>query len=65
MKRPIDWEDLVIRTLMVIGIYCAVLGVTALLAGVVQAAGGSLLAQCATAFLPPLIPAAAVWWTTR
>lgn len=65
MKRHIDWGDLVMRGLMVVGIYCAMLSVTALLAGVVQAAGGSLLAQCATAFLPPLAPAGAVWWLTR
>lgn len=65
MKRHIDWEDLVMRVLMTLCIYLAVTGVTALLAGIVQAAGGSLLAQCATAFLPPLIPAVVCWRSLR
>lgn len=65
MKRYIDWEDLVMRVLLTLFIYCAVTAVTALLAGMVQAAGGSLLAQCATAFLPGLIPAAVCWWQLR
>lgn len=65
MKRYTDWEDVIMRVLITVFVYCAVTGVTALLAGIVQARGGSLLVQCLVGFGPGLIPAAVCWRSLR
>jgi hypothetical protein len=65
MKRYIDWEDVIMRVLMTLLVYLGVTAITALLAGVVQARGGSLLVQCIVGFGPGLIPAAVCWRQLR
>jgi hypothetical protein len=57
--------ELAWRALVTLFIYLGVTAVTTLMAAIVQAAGGSLLAQCATAFLPGLIPAVICWRSLR